>query len=138
MAKTINLNFDSMGKDELRSACKAAGVTGYGKLSNLQMRDALKAAYAEPQVGPQDVLTDSAAKSALAKPAAPKRPSKNGISQPAEGTSCRAVWDAIDTLIAQDKKITLEAVRELAGDKMADATIRTQRQRHKTYHGLTA
>jgi len=80
----------------------------------------------------------TAAESAPAKPAAPKRISKNGISQPAEGTSCRAVWDAIDKLLTQDKKITLEAVRELAGDKMADATIRTQRQRHKTFHGLTA
>jgi len=83
--------------------------------------------------------TDNAiAESAPAKAAAPKRPSKNGITQPAEGTSCRAVWDAIDKLLAQDRKITLESVRELAGDKMADATIRTQRQRHKTYHGLTA
>lgn len=75
---------------------------------------------------------------ATAKSAAPKRTSKNGIIQPAEGTSCRAVWDAIDTLIAQGKKITLEAVRELAGDKMADATIRTQRHRHKAHHALTA
>ena len=84
----------------------------------------------------QAVVSPEAA--APAKSPAPKRPNQNGISQPAEGTSCRAVWDAIDKLIAQDKKITLEAVRELAGDKMADATIRTQRQRHKTYHGLTA
>ncbi|MFO1408244.1 MAG: hypothetical protein U1F08_12055 [Steroidobacteraceae bacterium] len=75
---------------------------------------------------------------ALATTPVPKRISRNGVTQPAEGTSCRAVWDAIDKLLAQDKKITLEAVRELAGDKMADATIRTQRQRHKTYHGLTA
>lgn len=65
-----------------------------------------------------------------------KRAHQNGISQPAEGTSCRAVWDAIDKLLAQDKRITLEAVREIAGDKMADATIRTQRQRHRTYNGL--
>ena len=74
----------------------------------------------------------------LATTPAPRRISSNGVTQPAEGTSCRAVWDAIDKLLAQDKKITLEAVRELAGDKMADATIRTQRQRHKTYHGLAA
>jgi hypothetical protein len=80
---------------------------------------------------------ETIAESATAKLAAPKRIRKNGITQPAEGTSCRAVWDAIDNLIAQGKKITLEAVRELAGDKMADATIRTQRQRHKTYHGLS-
>lgn len=80
----------------------------------------------------------STATSVPAKAGAPKGLSKNGVTQPAEGTSCRAVWDAIDKLLAQDKRITLEAVRELAGDKMADATIRTQRQRHKTYHGLTA
>lgn len=107
-------------------------------------KPAAKESVAKPtKAGKQSAVAtpstaETIADSAPAKPIASKRISKNGVSQPAEGTSCRAVWDAIDKLLAQDKKITLEAVRELAGDKMADATIRTQRQRHKTYHGLTA
>lgn len=104
-------------------------------------KPASKPAAKSPVAKPAKEVKQAAANAEAAAPAktpAPKRISKNGVSQPAEGTSCRAVWDAIDKLLAQDKKITLEAVRELAGDKMADATIRTQRQRHKTYHGLTA
>ena len=104
-------------------------------------KPAAKPAAKKPVSKPAKEAKQPAASADAAAPAtapAPKRISKNGVSQPAEGTSCRAVWDAIDKLLAQDKKITLEAVRELAGDKMADATIRTQRQRHKTYHGLAA
>lgn len=32
---------DKMGKEELRAACKAAGIKGYGKWNNTQMREAL-------------------------------------------------------------------------------------------------
>lgn len=39
-------NFDNMGKEELRAACKAAQVKGWGKMNNTQMRDALKAGQA--------------------------------------------------------------------------------------------
>jgi hypothetical protein len=34
-------NFDNMGKEELRAACKAAQVKGWGKMNNTQMRVAL-------------------------------------------------------------------------------------------------
>lgn len=39
--------FDSMGKEALRAACKAAEVKGWGKMNNTQMRDALKAKQAD-------------------------------------------------------------------------------------------
>ena len=106
-------------------------------MTNNAKKPAAKPA-AQKSAKPAVVSTIPATESPAAPTAAPKRQNQNGISQPAEGTSCRAVWDAIDTLIKQDKKITLAALRELAGNKMADATIRTQRQRHKTFHGLTA
>jgi hypothetical protein len=61
---------------------------------------------------------------------------QNGIRQPGVGTACRAVWDVLDKLRAEGKDTTFEAVRELAGSGMADATIRTQRQRHREFHGL--
>jgi len=38
-------NFDAMGKEELRAACKAERVKGWGKMNNTQMRDALTALY---------------------------------------------------------------------------------------------
>lgn len=59
---------------------------------------------------------------------------RNGVAQPKDGSLCRKVWDALDKLIEDGKNTTFEAVRELAGKEMADATIRTQRQRHKTFH----
>lgn len=34
-------NFDNMGKEQLRAACKAAQVKGWGKMNNTQMREAL-------------------------------------------------------------------------------------------------
>lgn len=40
--------FDEMGKVELRQACKEAGIKNYGKMNNEGMREALKAAHAEP------------------------------------------------------------------------------------------
>jgi hypothetical protein len=40
-------NFDNMGKEELRAACKAGAVKGWGKMNNTQMREALAAKQAE-------------------------------------------------------------------------------------------
>lgn len=37
---------DKMGKEELRAACKAAGIKGYGKWNNTQMREALETLFA--------------------------------------------------------------------------------------------
>lgn len=85
----------------------------------------------------------SAAKS-VAKPAekqaqAPTatKDQQNGITRPSEGTLCAKVWSALDKLRAKDEDTTFDAVRALAGKDMADATIRTQRQRWNEYHGIT-
>lgn len=61
---------------------------------------------------------------------------QNGIRQPGEGCLCRRVWDALDKLRTDGKDATFEAVRELAGSDMADATIRTQRQRWREFNGI--
>lgn len=42
---------DKMGKEELRAACKAAGIKGYGKWNNTEMRTALNDAHASRNVG---------------------------------------------------------------------------------------
>lgn len=39
--------FENMGKEELRAACKAAAIKGWGKMNNTQMRAALNADYVE-------------------------------------------------------------------------------------------
>jgi hypothetical protein len=64
-------------------------------------------------------------------PAKIERVVKNGITQPGEGTACRAIWDLCDKL---GKDITFEALRAGIDSKVADATIRTQRQRHKQFN----
>ena len=45
-------------------------------------------------------------------------------------------FDTLDALRAEGKDATFEAVRELAGGDMADATIRTQRQRWREFNGI--
>jgi len=67
-------------------------------------------------------------------PAVP-RVNKNGITQPGEGTACRAIWDLLDKLKADGKEITFEVLRAGIDAKVADATLRTQRQRWNTFHG---
>lgn len=80
----------------------------------------------------------------VAKPAAKQaqaltatKDQQNGITRPGEGTLCAKVWAALDKLHAASEDTTFDAVRELAGKDMADATIRTQRQRWNEYHGIT-
>lgn len=170
--KTVS--FNEMGKDELRSACKAAGIKGYGKLSNLQMREALENAYASRNVGatPEEtarnvvaelkreaevqsapaVTTPVAAEAPAApapdpmsepsrvaakqdKPAPAPKDSKNGITRPKAGSICAQVWDACDAILAAgpDAKVTFAALKEKL-PTVNDSTVRTQQQRHRTYH----
>jgi len=72
-----------------------------------------------------------------AKAAAPKREQQNGVTRPGAGTLCVKVWDVLDKLHAKGEELTFETVRERAGKEMADATIRTQRQRWNEFHGIT-
>lgn len=68
---------------------------------------------------------------------APTKDQRNGITRPGAGTLCAKVWAALDKLHATSEDTTFDAVRALAGKDMADATIRTQRQRWNEYHGVT-
>lgn len=76
------------------------------------------------------------AKRVKADAAAPVTPAenKNGIPRPREGTACRAIWDLLDAMKAEGKEITYEALRLGVDTKTADATIRTQRQRWRTFN----
>lgn len=78
-----------------------------------------------------------AAKKSAAKHAAPKREQQNGVTRPAEGTTCRAIWDACEAIKAAGQDITFAALSAKL-PKVNAATIRTQRQRFRTYQGLSA
>lgn len=56
------INFNEMGKVELRQACKEAGIKNYGKMNNDGMRAALEAHYAEAkgaeEAAPEAVVTE--------------------------------------------------------------------------------
>jgi hypothetical protein len=76
-------------------------------------------------------ITKSAAK------AATSREEQNGVTRPGAGTLCARVWEVLDKLHAKGEELSFETVRERAGKEMADATIRTQRQRWNEFHGIT-
>jgi len=80
-----------------------------------------------------------AAKPAGKKEAVVKREQRNGVTLPAEGSLCRKVFDDLDKLAAKGEDATFTTAKELLKDeKMADATIRTQTQRWRTFHGKAA
>jgi hypothetical protein len=54
---------------------------------------------------------------------------RNGIRRPGAGTACRAIWDLLDLLKADGKELTFAALRAGIDPKVADATLRTQKQR---------
>jgi hypothetical protein len=151
--------YESMNKDQLRAACKAAGLK-YGKLSVMQQREALEAldavdaAPAEPSAAEEalendysnfvaevsEQRTDDAPAPAPEVPAekpkaapAPKAEQRNGIAKPMRGLTLD-VWNACDALKTEGKETTLEALTEKLPAYNV-STIRTQRQRWKTYHG---
>jgi hypothetical protein len=64
--------------------------------------------------------------------AAPKD-QRNGITRPGAGTACRAIWDLLDQLKADGKELTFATLRAGIDPKVADATLRTQRQRWNHY-----
>lgn len=147
------INFNEMGKVELRQACKEAGIKNYGKMNNDGMRAALEAHYAEAkgaeEAAPEAVVTEEApvsASSGLATliqqmiganekkeeersaPAAAKRTSsglkiekareeRNGIKKPSVGGQCRAVWDALDDMVAAGTQPTAKQVKALAEER---------------------
>lgn len=102
------------------------------KTKSTKPKAAKKTVKGPPPITDANVILDSKkpAKVKAAAPAKIERVVKNGVTQPGEGTACRAIWDLCDKL---GKDITFEALREGIDSKIADATIRTQRQRHKTF-----
>lgn len=126
------VSIDDMGKDQLRAACKAAGITGYGKLSNLQMREALKAAQPAEELAPV-VTTPAEAPAAAApadepkeeKPAPAVKDSRNNITRPKAGSICAQVWDACDAILASGQKVTFAGIKERL-PTVNDSTARTQ------------
>ena len=56
------INFNELGKVELRQACKEAGIKNYGKMNNDGMRAALEAHYADAkdaeEAAPEAVVTE--------------------------------------------------------------------------------
>lgn len=136
-------NFESMGKEELRAACRVAGVS-YSKLNNAGMREVLRAAEAatveSASVELADVTEDAvhapfileaveAADAVVtAAPVATntsgkgikiekEREEHNGIKRPSVGGTCRAIWDAMDELVAQGETPTAKDVRSMANDR---------------------
>lgn len=100
-------------------------------------KPAAKAAAKKPVGKPvkQAVITTetTAAESKPDKaPIAPKD-QRNGITRPGAGTACRAIWDLLDQLKADGKELTFATLRAGIDPKVADATLRTQRQRWNHY-----
>lgn len=186
------INFNEMGKVELRQACKEAGIKNYGKMNNDGMRAALEAHHAasakqEEKVEQEAPATVSAAvdlntlalthddncphcgigldngictfdqlielhgpKKAhqlaqrefqcmacegewgalvgkyVSKPATATgkglkiekdREERNGIKKPSVGGQCRAVWDALDDMVAAGTQPTAKQVKALAEER---------------------
>jgi hypothetical protein len=157
--------FDSMGKEELRKACKAAGIA-YGKLNNDGMRAALKSKEAPapapaptPKAQKPEVKTQpapAAQKTDETVPAGPRekvvgevvqakslkieknREARNGVKRPSVGSICREVWDALDASRSKTKEVpTFENVRDLMkAHNWQRNTAFTQYQRWKQFHGV--
>jgi outer membrane biosynthesis protein TonB len=138
------VSIENMTKDQLRKACKDAGIK-YGSMSNLQMRDALKAAQPPETPAPAEpmVTTPAADPAPAEKPAeapkpkaapAAKQPQRNGVTQPKAGSICASIWNACAELKADGKEMSFAALKEKL-PKVNDATLRTQRQRFNTFHG---
>lgn len=125
-----------MNKSKSKSAAKSKPVA--------KAKIAKRVESAPPAAEPVVTTVADAPAAVVAAPASKARrfakaegaATQNGIAQPGEGTLCRKVWAALDKLRAEGKDATFEAVRELAGSDMADATIRTQRQRWREFNGV--
>jgi hypothetical protein len=152
----MNMNFETMGKTELRAACKEAGIS-YGKLNVAGMRAALTEAYAEGeamledaaeldlQQNPEPVATaaekrrdararvNAAHKQAEAKKAAREpREERNGVKRPGPGL-CRDVWDYLDKT-GNAMPADLKDVASQKGWNFGNVTIELYQWRR--FHGL--
>ena len=146
------MTYATMNKDELRTACKAAGIA-YGKLNNDAMRAALTAAAPAPQPEPEYLEYDDRPEDDNIPGSYPdiapiqnsgtkiekNRDTRNGVTRPSAGGKCRAVWDALDALAnVLEGKPTAERVRELAAEHGFDkTTAQVQFYRWRKFHGIS-
>ena len=104
-------NFNEMGKNELRVACKEFGVKNYGKMNNDGMRAALVAAT-QPAVEVVEVLevvvpvveATPAVKSPKAvkvKKEKVKAEVRNGVKRPGAGGVCAMIWEECDRIYTE-------------------------------------
>ena len=102
--------FDKMGKKELRAACKEAGIKNYGLMTNDIMRSNLEAHYAKQN-----------------KPKVKKQcEQRNGVRRPSLGGICRAVWDKMDEIVANNIAPSIKLVKAIAAEcgwNLNNATI---------------
>jgi hypothetical protein len=63
------------------------------------------------------------------------REKRNGVTRPRPG-KCGDVWEVCDEMLAAGKEVSFEVIRAELPASIADATIKTQRQRHRTFHGV--
>lgn len=132
------MNFNEMGKVELRAACKEAGIKNYGKMTNALMREALEAHYADAeveqvesvqveteveQVAPatesasvaeQDLDVAEVAQAGKGIKIEKDREERNGVKRPSIGGACRMVWDYLDDVVAAGATPTIKQVKATA------------------------
>lgn len=79
----------------------------------------------------------SASKKAAAKPAV-ERVNQNGVTRPAAGTKTGTVWDIADKLSAKagEPAVRASVIEEAAKSNIPKATVSTQYQRWRKFHGL--
>ena len=139
------MDYSTMNKDELRTACKAAGIA-YGKLNNDAMRAALTAAAPAPQPEPEYLEHDDRPEDDNIPGSYPdivplhNSETRNGVTRPSAGGKCRAVWDALDALseVLVEGKPTVKRVRELAAEKGWDVTTaQVQFYRWRKFNGIS-
>lgn len=155
------INFNEMGKVELRAACKEAGIKNYGKMTNALMREALEAHYADAEVKQVESVqveteveqvapaTESASVAETAQEvveAAPAgkgikiekdREERNGVKRPSIGGVCREVWDYLDRIVAEGAVPTVGLVKlraEKEGWNLNNASIEFYQWRK--FHGI--
>jgi hypothetical protein len=109
------MNFNEMGKTELRAACKAAGIK-YGKLTLDQMRAALAALQpSAPELKPIKRTKAKDVKTTV------QREQRFGVKRPNPGGKCAAVWEALDDMVAKGLTPDVAAIREWAAKHKQNA-----------------
>ena len=68
-----------------------------------------------------------------------ERLKQNGVTQPAEGTKTRMIWDKADELSAEHGRPALaDEVHEALGDDFVKATVSTQYNAWCKFYGVTS